>query len=334
MFGLGVLPLVKRLALHFELYDSAGPLKIHQGSIPRLGGIAMFVGFLASSLILYFGPSRPSVLPLGIFATVWLVGLIDDIRSLGSLFRFCFHIGAGCAFWFAGWRLQWFVSPLVDLVATCLFVAFLINAMNLLDGMDGLAAGTAAIVCVGFIIISSSEANTPGITVAASLVGACAAMLSVNAPPAQMFMGDSGSTLLGVVLAFLSLNFVRSQSDPHSILTPLIFLGVPLTDALLAILRRARNPRLLFQGDRRHFYDLLLQRGWSVSRVLRVSIVVTGILVFAGWLSERGFAGAWFIGVVVLFGLAGCATLLGSLHSDSKSVHSGPQETSLGSALE
>ena len=109
MFGLGVLPLVKRLALHFELYDSAGPLKIHQGSIPRLGGIAMFVGFLASSLILYFGNLRdPSVLPLGIFATVWLVGLIDDIRSLGSLFRFCFHIGAGCAFWFAGWRLQWF----------------------------------------------------------------------------------------------------------------------------------------------------------------------------------------------------------------------------------
>ena len=149
-------------------------------------------------------------------------------------------------------------------------------------------------------------------------------------------MGDSGSTLLGVVLAFLSLNFVRSQSDPHSILTPInffsacLFLQMHCWQYFGALEIRS----CYFKEIGAISYDLLLQRGWSVSRVLRVSIVVTGILVFAGWLSERGFAGAWFTGVVVFCGLAGCATLLGSLHSDSKSVHSGPQETSLGSALE
>lgn len=334
LFGLGALPLVKGLAQHYALYDASGPLKIHHGSIPRLGGIAMFAGFLAGSLIFYLRASRPTFLPLFVFAMVWAVGLIDDIRTLGSLFRFCFHIGAGCALWFAGWRLQWFNSPLLDLAVTCLFVAFVINAMNLLDGMDGLAAGTAAIISVGFIIISSSEAGTLGITVAASLFGACAAMLSVNAPPAKMFMGDSGSTLLGVVLAFLSLNWVRVQPDTHSIVIPLIFLSAPLVDALLAILRRSRSPKLLFQGDRRHFYDLLLQRGWTVGHVLRISIGVTGILVFAGWLCERGIVGAWFTGVVVLSGLAAFAAVLGSLQSDSKPVHTGQQETSLGTVLE
>src|ERR1700686_773613 len=126
LFGLGMLPLVKRLAQDYALYDASGPLKIHHGSIPRLGGIAMFAGFLAGILILYIQASRPTSLPLFVFVIVWAVGLIDDIRTLGSLFRFCFHIGAGCALWFAGWRLQWFNSPILDLAVTCLFVAFMI----------------------------------------------------------------------------------------------------------------------------------------------------------------------------------------------------------------
>ena len=334
LFGLATLPIVKRLAQHFALYDAPGPLKIHQGSIPRLGGISMFAGFLAGSLIVYIPASRPTFLALVIFAIVWTVGLVDDIKPLGSFFRLCFHIAAGCALWLAGWRLQWFGSPLLDLVATCLFVAFLINAMNLLDGMDGLAAGTAAVVSLGFLLISSSEANAVEITVASSLLGACIAMFFVNAPPAKMFMGDSGSTLLGIVLAFLSLNWVRAQSDPHSILIPLIFLSVPLADALLAILRRSRSHKLLFQGDRRHFYDLLLQRGWTVGRVLKLSIGITGILVFAGWLCARAVAGAWLTSLVVLGSLAACASLLGSLQSDSKPIQTGRPETSLGSAIE
>jgi UDP-GlcNAc:undecaprenyl-phosphate GlcNAc-1-phosphate transferase len=294
----------------------------------------MFAGFLAGSLPLYVPASRPSVVPLFVFAIVWAVGLTDDIKSLGSIFRLCFHIAAGSALWIAGWRLQWFSSPILDLVATCLFVAFLINAMNLLDGMDGLAAGISAIVSIGFLIVTPSEENGLEIIIAASLFGACVAMLSVNTPPAKMFMGDSGSTLLGIVLAFLSLNWVRGQSEAHNILIPLIFMGIPLGDALLAILRRASSHKLLFLGDRRHFYDILLQRGWTVRRVLKLSLGITGILVFAGWLCVRGVAGIWLTSVVILCALAACASLLGSLQSDSKSVQTGQQETSLGSALE
>jgi UDP-GlcNAc:undecaprenyl-phosphate GlcNAc-1-phosphate transferase len=338
LFGLAALPIVKRLAEHFTLYDAPGPLKIHRGSIPRLGGIAMLAGFLAGSSIFYIPASRPNSLPLFIFTIVWAVGLVDDIRTLGTSFRLCIHMAAGVALWFAGWRLGWFGLAVLDLMATCLFVAFLINAMNLLDGMDGLAAGTASVISIGFLIISLREANPLEIIVASSLLGASVAMLSVNAPPAKMFMGDSGSTLIGIVLAFLSLNWVRpqpgSERGPHRMLIPLIFLSLPLADALLAILRRARSRQPLFQGDRRHFYDILLQRGWAVKRVLKASLGITGILVFAGWLCASDVAGAWLTSVMILCSLAASAYLLGSLQSDSKPIPTRRQETSLGSALD
>jgi UDP-GlcNAc:undecaprenyl-phosphate GlcNAc-1-phosphate transferase len=334
IFCLASLPIVRRLAQRFGLYDAAGPLKIHQGSIPRLGGIAMFAGLLAGSMTRNLAFSRIYSLPILVFAVIWGVGLIDDIRTLGSIFRFCIQIAAGSALWFAGWRLEWFKSPALDLAATCLFVAFLINAINLLDGMDGLAAGTAAIVCIGFLIISAGSGNALEIILASSLLGACMAMLFVNSPPATMFMGDSGSTLIGIVLAFLSLNWVRARGEPRSIVIPLIFLCVPIADAILAILRRAWTRQLLFHGDRRHFYDILLDRGWTVEDVLKLSIACTAILVLAGWLCAQGFFGAWPAGVIVVSGLAAGAYSLGSLRPDPTPVQACRKETPLGSALE
>jgi UDP-GlcNAc:undecaprenyl-phosphate GlcNAc-1-phosphate transferase len=334
IFCLASLPIVRRLAQRFGLYDAAGPLKIHQGSIPRLGGIAMFAGLLAGSMTRNLAFSRIYSLPILVFAVIWGVGLIDDIRTLGSIFRFCIQIAAGSALWFAGWRLEWFKSPPLDLAATCLFVAFLINAINLLDGMDGLAAGTAAIVCIGFLIISGGSGNALEIILASSLLGACMAMLFVNSPPATMFMGDSGSTLIGIVLAFLSLNWVRARGEPRSIVIPLIFLCVPIADAILAILRRAWTRQLLFHGDRRHFYDILLDRGWTVEDVLKLSIACTAILVLAGWLCAQGFFGAWPAGVIVVSGLAAGAYSLGSLRPDPTPVQACRKETPLGSALE
>jgi UDP-GlcNAc:undecaprenyl-phosphate GlcNAc-1-phosphate transferase len=331
---LAALPVVKRFAQNFHLFDSPAPLKIHQGSIPRLGGIAMFAGLLAGCAPLYLSASRPSLVPLAVFATIWAVGLIDDVRTLLPLFRFVVQIACGAALWNAGWRLQWFDSSVLDLLCTSLFVAFLINAMNLLDGMDGLAASTAAIVCVGFLIISASQSSALEFIIAASLLGACIGMLRVNAPPAKMFMGDSGSTLIGIVLAFLALNWVRSEADLRSIFVPLVFLSLPLADAVLAILRRARSRQGIFTGDRRHFYDILLQRGWSVESVLRFSVCVTGILIFAGWLCARGITGAWWTSMVVASALATGAYLLDSLQPDLTIVQASPREQSLGPVVD
>ena len=323
---LGTLPAVKRVAQYFDLYDDLGPLKIHSGSIPRLGGIAMFAGFLFGSLTHYVFGVRLNSLPVFVFAPVWAVGLIDDIKSLGAGLRLFAHVAAGSALWFAGWRLMWFSAPVLDLLVTSLFVAFMINAWNLLDGMDGLAAGTATVVAIGFLMIFVAAGNGIGVLFAACLLGSCLGMLSVNAPPAKMFMGDSGSTLIGIVLAFLSFNWIKTTTDPHSIAIPLLFLSVPLADAFVAILRRARTPKLIFDGDRRHFYDLLLQRGSSVETVLHVSMAVTGILVVLGWMCVHRIINLMITCIAVALTLTSVAVLLGSLQPESKTLQANRQE--------
>jgi UDP-GlcNAc:undecaprenyl-phosphate GlcNAc-1-phosphate transferase len=323
----GTLPAVKRLARHLNLYDSPGPLKIHHGSISRLGGIAMMAGLLASNLAFLPPTSRPYALQLLVLAVVWAVGLVDDVTTLPSYVRFCVHIAVGAALWFAGWRSEWFRPSPLDLAATCLFVAFVINAMNLLDGMDGLAAGTAAIVSLGFLIVSAGSSHSTEIVMASSLLGVSVGMLTGNAPPATIFMGDSGSTLIGVVLAFLSLDWVRIQPAEHSIVVPLIFLCVPLADVVLAILRRARTHAALFDGDRRHFYDILLRRGWSVRCILEISLGITCILVFIGWLCALGILGAGFAVGIVISCVAAVAYFLGSLQPESEHVQGTHQGT-------
>jgi UDP-GlcNAc:undecaprenyl-phosphate GlcNAc-1-phosphate transferase len=276
----------------------------------------MMAGLLASIFPFLPPGSNPYAVPLLVFIAVWAIGLIDDVITLPSYVRFCVHIAAGAALWFAGWRPGWFRPSPLDLAAACLFVALIINAMNLLDGMDGLAAGTAAIVSAGFLIVSAGRSSSMGIALASSLLGISVGMLTGNAPPAAIFMGDSGSTLVGVVLAFLSLNWIRIQPVEHSIVVPLIFLTLPLADVVLAILRRARTHAALFDGDRRHFYDILLRRGWTVHRILEVSLGITCIFVFVGWLCARGLLAAGFAVGIAISGVAVAAYFLGSLQRE------------------
>jgi UDP-GlcNAc:undecaprenyl-phosphate GlcNAc-1-phosphate transferase len=328
------LPVVKRLARDMHLYDPPGPLKIHHGCIPRLGGIAMMAGMLATTSVFLPPTSRPAAILCLVLVAIWTVGFIDDVRSLPAYLRFLIHIGAGASLWLAGWHAHWFRQSALDFAATCLFVAFVVNAMNLLDGMDGLAAGTAAVACLGFLVISAGKSNPTEIVMASSLLGVSLGMLTANAPPATMFMGDSGSTLLGIVLAFLCLNWIHMQPAEHSIVGPLLFLTVPLADLVLAVLRRARSQAGLFDGDRRHFYDILLRRGWTVVRVLAVSLAISFGLVIAGWLCVQGKLATPVVIGLVASGVVFAAHLLGSVRTESGQVQDGHQGTSLGSALE
>lgn len=330
----GLLPAVMRLARQFNLYDFTGPLKIHQIPIPRLGGIAMAMGFLASAVVFLPLTSWQISLPLAIFMAIWVVSLIDDVTSLPSYLRLAVHLGAGAALWFGGWRLDSFRPPLVDLAATCLFVALVINAMNLLDGMDGLAAGTGAVISLGFIAIATGGSDAVEIAISSSLLGVCAGVLTANAPPATIFMGDSGSTLIGIALAFLSLNWIRIEPASHTPVVALIFLSIPLGDVALAIVRRARSHTALFAGDRSHYYDILLRRGWTACRVLEVSLGAECMVVFTGWLSARQGLSAELAAGITLAGLAGAAYFLGSYKIESKNTQGSHQGTSLGSALD
>ena len=282
------LPAVRYIARKFNLYDDQGHLKIHQGQIPRIGGIAMMLGLTASAFLFFVPISKSLSIPAIAFAAVWAVGLLDDIKGLSPYLRFAVQIGSGACLWFGGWRLGLFATSALDLIATCIFVAFLINAMNFLDGMDGLCAAMSVMIALGFLGVSGGEPAGLDRLVAAGLAGATAGVLIVNFPPATMFMGDSGSTLIGIVLAFLSLNFIRIHPGAESMAPPLLFLAIPMADALGAILRRASKRASFFEGDRCHYYDILLQKGWPVRRVLATSLEAAGVLILAGWLCARG----------------------------------------------
>jgi UDP-GlcNAc:undecaprenyl-phosphate GlcNAc-1-phosphate transferase len=323
------LPAFIAVARRWHLYDLPGPLKIHKGNIPRIGGVAMMAGLAAGALLAGPAVLRPYAIPLLAIVLVWATGLVDDIRSLPSLVRLCVHLGAGSLFWLGGWRLKVTGLPAADFLATCLLAAFVVNAMNLFDGLDGLAAGTAAIVSLGFIPLFANGASSFPAFLVWSLLGVCLGFLALNFPPARVFMGDSGSTLLGVTFAFLMLEYLRTQRSPLGIAPGLIFLGLPLVDTLVAILRRSRTLGSPFEGDRRHFYDLLTRRGWSVYRVLAWSFGTTGVLVLAGWACIRTPSAAPYIAILVLASLASGALCFGSLRSEAETVDARPEAASL-----
>jgi UDP-GlcNAc:undecaprenyl-phosphate GlcNAc-1-phosphate transferase len=337
LLALGVcawaLPFIMRAARYWRIYDHPGALKIHREPIPRVGGVAMMAGLCACLVPVALPFLDKYGLCILAFLVVWLVGFIDDVRSLSPIIRLCTHLAAGALLWSAGWRLNWFSNVTLDLVATCLFVGFLINAINLFDGLDGLAAATSAVAAIGFLGLLSGSSTEPFATVVGwSLVGCCAGVLVQNFPPARVFMGDSGSTLLGVLLAFLSLEWVRVQPENHGLALPMILLSLPVADAALAIFRRLRGRKSPFDGDRRHFYDLLLQRGWAVRTVLLTLVGATGVFASSMWLSpSEPFA--VHAAIVVFAIVLGVAQFLGSLRAEprSSSADTGMVSTSLNS---
>jgi UDP-GlcNAc:undecaprenyl-phosphate/decaprenyl-phosphate GlcNAc-1-phosphate transferase len=312
-------PLIYAAAIRFGWYDVPGELKIHSVPTPRLGGIALMGGVLVSVVFAMSDP-RPVGGVLIILATVWAVGLLDDLKGTSAYLRLAVDFGCGAALWLLGWKLQWFSNPYLDFLATIAFLAFAINAMNMLDGMDGLALTVSGIASVGFILLLSGEPSSFASGLAWSLAAVCAAMFLYNRPPAQMFIGDSGSTLLGASLAFLALDWVRTDAPTHSSLIPLLFVGLPLADAFAAVIRRLRGKTSPFVGDRRHFYDLLLRRGWSVRKILCASAFATVVLVMLSLAAARDHVGTWLplFGSVGLCGFIGMQ--LGSFDSKTSAV--------------
>ncbi|MGH9686187.1 MAG: glycosyltransferase family 4 protein [Candidatus Acidiferrales bacterium] len=270
----------------------------------------IFVGVLLSA-----GAMRGrDWIAVGVVLAIWAVGFADDLWNLSPSMRLASELLGGGVLWCAGWQAIWFKTPALNLAATCLLFAFFVNAVNMLDGVDGLAAGICAIGAIGLTVVLGGSRS--GVVLGGCLIAVCAAMLIHNFPPASIFMGDSGSALIGSLAALLVLQHNSAEPGVYQALPVIAFFMLPLGDAGLAIVRRLRTRHSPFRGDRRHYYDLLLQRGWQVRRVLAVSYGLTAILVAVSLLceSERG-SGFALTGVIGLTLLA-VAWYLGSLTPD------------------
>lgn len=322
---LAVVPFVRYFCFRFNLFDQPGPLKIHTRLVPRLGGIAIAIALVVGPVAARGKVSEPALFVFGAMALVWVVGLIDDIRGLRPAIRLAAQIAAAILLWAGGWRIAISGSEVLNVIATCVFVALFINAFNFLDGADGLASGVTALIAIGYIGLPASTLGGLGATVAWCLLGACVGFLAFNYPPAKIFLGDSGSTLLGFAIAFLSLNLSRDRGDaPSALLFPVLVAAIPLLDLALAVLRRARQGRSPFSGDRRHFYDLLLTRGWTARKVAVTCYALTAGLVVAGWATMRmDFSRALVTSVLIGVGLLAAGVRLGSLRSHDTDLKRG-----------
>jgi UDP-GlcNAc:undecaprenyl-phosphate GlcNAc-1-phosphate transferase len=305
---LATIPMVRAICRRWGLYDSSGPLKIHDGPIPRFGGVSIALGLAAAIIIEGRIPIPNLVVWFLAFGLIWYAGFVDDARGLSPAFRMAAQLGSGMFLWLAGWRLPFHVSALLGISAVCAVVIFFANIFNFLDGSDGLAAGITAIIAGAYACAYGTGVQNLGAVVAWSLLGASSGFLVYNFPPATIFMGDSGSTVLGFCVAFLGIDFVsRLPSVERPAVRwsfPLLLAAVPLVDGIVVVLRRIKRKTSPLRGDRCHYYDLLLARGGAARTVAMASYAITALLAAIGLWILRGvqsaaliFAGAGAAGI-------------------------------------
>jgi UDP-GlcNAc:undecaprenyl-phosphate/decaprenyl-phosphate GlcNAc-1-phosphate transferase len=304
---LALTPVVGVLSQRWRLFDPVGPLKIHREAIPRLGGVSIAIGLAAATIFGSLSMFKPvSFAWFAAFALIWLAGLVDDIRGLPPFQKLLAQVGSGVLLWEGGWRLPGHFSTLGGILSVCAIVILFVNAFNFLDGSDGLAAGVTAIIGAAYVAAYGGE-YVLGSMVACALMGASLGFLWSNFPPAKIFMGDSGSTVLGFCVAFVSIDFIKhSQARPSVFqwMFPLVVAAVPLMDGIVVVLQRLIRGLSPLQGDRRHYYDKMLQREWSPRSVAAISYAVTALLAVIGlWMIRRDLTEVAFFAVVPVIGL-------------------------------
>ena len=291
----GATPLVRRLAARWGAIDNPSDRKVHPAPTPTLGGVALWFAVLVGLGVAYLIPSFRSLFqassePLGAAlagTVIVILGAYDDFRGLSAPAKVAGQILAAGLMILAGVQLVYFwvpglgilsLSPDVAVPLTLLWALLMINAVNLIDGLDGLAAGVVVIAAAAFFTYAFGAGAarfagaSPASLLSAVVAGAAVGFLPHNFHPARIFMGDSGSMLLGLLLAGATVSGVGRTDAPTNtdlaalaipVIIPLLVLAVPFTDVVLAIIRRIRRGRKVYAPDKEHIHHRLLEIGHS-----------------------------------------------------------------------
>lgn len=327
---------------------------VHREPTPRLGGIAMFFGLCAGLLVadhltnlstLFENSNEPRALLSGA-ALIWLIGVLDDKFEIDALIKLGGQMIAAGVMVMQGLTILWLPIPGVGSVAltqwqgtllTVALVVITINAVNFVDGLDGLAAGMVCIAAAAFFLYAyriwysyGIEAAAPATLFAAILMGMCLGFLPHNMHPARIFMGDSGSMLIGLVLAAGAIS-VTGQVDPDALklfagsekeavhqtvpvyiplLLPLTIIAVPAADLILAIVRRTWRGQSPFAADRGHLHHRLLEIGHSHSRAVLIMYFWSALIAFGALTYSVNSASMWIVLSVVILSTLGLVLLL------------------------
>ncbi|MCX0246076.1 MraY family glycosyltransferase [Streptomyces drozdowiczii] len=343
---------VRKFAIAVGAMPAIRARDVHREPTPRLGGIAMFGGLCAGLIVanhlanldgVFELSSEPRALLSGA-ALIWLIGVLDDKFEIDALIKLGGQMLAAAVMVLQGLTILWLPIPGVGTVAltpwqgtllTVALVVITINAVNFVDGLDGLAAGMVLIAAAAFFLYTyrlwyghTIEAAAPATLFAAILMGMCLGFLPHNMHPARIFMGDSGSMLIGLVLAAGAIS-VTGQVDPDNmrlfegserqathamlpvfipLLLPLTIIAIPAADLVLAIVRRTWNGQSPFAADRGHLHHRLLNIGHSHSRSVLIMYFWSALIAFGAVGYSVHSTSLWI--VIVIVGLSALGLIL------------------------
>lgn len=288
-------PIIINLARKINAVDRPGVRTVHVRPIPRLGGVVLFIStiplivtvlFLDNQIGQAFQNARMQLITLFGSATfIFLIGLVDDLRSLPARFKFLAELLAASSLYLVGVRIssisiteQWTLRlGLFSCPLSLLWIIGITNAVNLSDGLDGLAAGISAITCGVIVVFALQSGNVIMSVFILALLGSLTSFLFFNFNPAKIFLGDCGSLFLGYTIASSSILCSMKSSALVGLALPVLALGVPVFDTLFSMLRRFLERRSMFSPDRSHFHHKLIDLGLRQRHVVLLIYVMTAL---------------------------------------------------------
>ncbi|PKR86299.1 glycosyltransferase family 4 protein [Heyndrickxia camelliae] len=266
-----ITPFVKRLALKYGITDLPNKRKVHQKAMPLMGGLAIFISFIIGFLILWPTDNKVSVLSILLGGLIIIItGILDDKYELSPKLKLAGQLVAAIVVFLGGIEIDFINLPFggqlefgfFTIPFTIIWIVGVTNAINLIDGLDGLAAGVSSIALITISGMAVLMGNFFAATLGAILLASTLGFLIYNFHPAKIFMGDTGALFLGYMISVLSLLGFKNITF-ISLVIPVIILGVPLSDTFFAMVRRFANKQYLFGPDKSHLHHCLLRLGFS-----------------------------------------------------------------------
>jgi UDP-GlcNAc:undecaprenyl-phosphate GlcNAc-1-phosphate transferase len=281
-FGIALLttPMARSLAIKFHAVDFPRARGMNKEPVPRMGGLAIVLGFVCAVLAVSpfvegLNPTQFSGFMIGAVIIV-VVGMLDDVYELGPKFKFMMQIISAVIVVCTGTKIDFIMWPLWQVfkpfsgVITVIWIVGLINAVNLIDGLDGLAAGVTSIASLCLMVLCIISGSELAVVLTAALGGSCLGFLPRNFSPAEVYMGDTGSTFLGYVLAVCSCIGVFKSYAILSIVLAVLAMALPICDTLFAMIRRAVNHKPIMMADRGHLHHRLVDAGYTSKQAVMI----------------------------------------------------------------
>lgn len=321
LLGVGVTcictPLVIKLAVKKRLFDEEGGRHVHKGAIPRLGGLAIFAGFLFSQVYFILDSSSSLVsmenyyLVFFSVSLLFLLGLMDDLVNIRANLKFVIQLlVAVILVWRADVRIESFYGlfgleelPLwFSYLFSILVITFFVNAYNLIDGLDSLSSSVGIYVLTCFTFFFLCNEDYVNSMIAVSIIGSLLGFWMYNKPPASIFMGDSGTLSVGLLMAYFAIQISNTPLDTEGTFNPvfaMVVLAYPVIDTLRVFTKRALKGISPFTPDRNHIHHALLDLGLSHGKATLLIIFISGFLSLVAY-QLRAYQTASFIVLVPL----------------------------------